>query len=181
MKSSLASLLLAVAAVVPAQASGSKVPPATMVPTTDAALTAISGVIADSKSRQAELNGRAAALKRQIAAIKSRAKNSKIEIGEQLSKDDLDAYNLLNAQLRYLESAATVEAVRQRDLAISKDIYQASFFVATMMTEYIGDKGVLDDNFDEFCRAKAKTYGLDVSVGLLLSAQDYVISTGDKK
>jgi hypothetical protein len=152
-----------------------------MVPTADATLNALTAVIADSKSRQTDLNGRVAGLQRQIAVIKAKVKKSNGEIGEQLSREDLDTFNLLNAQLRYLENAATVEAVRQTDLAITKDIYQASFFVATMMAEYIGDKGALDADFDDFCRTKAKAYGLETPVGLLLSAQDYVIATGDKK
>ena len=181
MKSYFATLIFIAAVVVPAQAKGSEVPNAAMVPTADATLNALTAVIADSKSRQAQLSGRVVVLQRQIATIKAKAKNSKIEVGEQLSKEDLDAFSLLNAQLRYLENAVTVEAVRQGDLAIAKDIYQASFFVATMMTEYIGGKGALDDDFDGFCRAKAKTYGLETPVGLLLSAQDYVIATGDKK
>jgi hypothetical protein len=50
-----------------------------------------------------------------------------------------------------------------------------------MMTEYIGDKGALDDGFDDYCRAKAKAYGLETHVGLLLNAQDYVIDAGAKQ
>jgi hypothetical protein len=180
MKIYLLTLLLLAASVVPAQATD-KVAAATMVPTTDATLTALAAVMADSRSRQAQLTARVAALQKQIAAVKAKVRNQKIEVGEQLSKEDLDAFNLLNAQLRYLQDAATVEAVRQRNLAITKDIYRASFFTATMMTEYIGDRGGLDDDFDDFCRAKAKTYGMEVPVGLLFSVQDYIIDAGAQK
>jgi hypothetical protein len=183
MKIYLLTLLLLAASVVPAPAKD-RVADATMVPTADATLTALAAVLADSRSRQAQLTTRVTALQRQIAAVKAKVKNQKIEVGEQLSKEDLDAFNLLNAQLRYLQDAVTVEAVRQRNLAITKDIkdiYRASFFTATMMTEYIGDRGGLDDDFDDFCRAKAKTYGLEVPVGLLFSVQDYIIDAGAQK
>jgi hypothetical protein len=174
-------LLFAAAALVPAGAKESKTADATMVPTSDAALSALAAVVADSQNRQAQLNGRTAAIQKQLADIKAKVKDKKIEVGEQLSKEDLDAFNLLNAQLRYLQDAATVEAVRQKNLAIARDIYRASFFTATMMSEYIGDRGGLDDGFDDFCRTKAKTYGLETPVALLFNVQDYIIDAGEQK
>jgi hypothetical protein len=174
-------LCFVAAAVVPAGAKDAKAAEATMVPTADATLTALAAVVADSKSRQAQLTGRVAALQAQIAAIKAKVKNQKAEAGEQLSKEDLDAFNLLNAQLRYLQDAVTVEAVRQRNLAITRDIYRASFFTATMMAEYIGDRGGLDDGFDDFCRAKAKAYKMEVPVSLLFNVQDYIIDASAQK
>jgi hypothetical protein len=173
-------LLFAAVAVVPAPAR-EQVAPATMVPTADATLDALAAVLAQSKAHQAQLTARIDALQRQVAAVRAKVKDPKIEAGEQLSKEDLDAFNLLNAQLRYLRDVATVEEVRQRNLAIARDIYRASYFTATMMTEYIGDRGGLDDDFDDFCRAKAKTYGLEVPVGLLFSVQDYIIDGSAQK
>jgi len=181
MKIHFLTVLFLAAAIVPGRAKDGKVANATMVPTADATLTALAAVVADSKGRQAELSGRVAAIQRQIAAIKAKGKNQKIDLGEQLSKEDLDSFNLLNAQLRYLQDAVTVESVRQKNLAIARDIYRASFFNATMMSEYIGEKGGLDDDFDDFCRAKAKTYGLEIPVGLLFSVQDYIIDAGAQK
>jgi hypothetical protein len=181
MKIYLLTLLFAAAALVPARAKDPKTADATMVPTSDATLTALAAVVADSKSRQAELSGRAAAIEKQIADLKAKVKDKKIEVGEQLSKEDLDAFNLLNAQLRYLQNAATVEAVRQKNLAIARDIYRASFFTATMMSEYIGDRGGLDDGFYDFCRAKAKTYRMETPVALLFNVQDYIIDAGEQK
>ena len=175
MKSRFAALLLSATLLVPAGAREPKVLPAEMVPTADATLAALNSVIAESQRRQAQLVDRSAKLEKQVAILKAKVKNAKVDVAEQLSKEDFDAYNLDSVQLRYLENAALVEAVRQKDLGIAKSIYQASYFVATMMTEYIGGKGALDDDFDAFCRAKAKPYGLDVPVGLLLSAQDYII------
>ncbi len=174
MKTFLATLLL-LAALAPVQAKAPKIIPADMVPTADATLSGLNSVMAESQKRQAQLIDRAAGLQKQVAALKAKVKNPKIDVAEQLSKEDFDAYNLYNVQLRYLENAELVEAVRQKDLGIARSIYQASYFVATMMTEYISSKGALDDDFDAFCRAKAKPYGLDVPVGLLLSAQDYII------
>jgi hypothetical protein len=158
----------------PSPARAAKPPNATMVPTSDAALKAIDAVIADSRARREQLGLRAKSLQAQLAALKAKAKNSKLEVGEQLSKEDLDAFNLLIAQLRYLDSAMTVELARQANLALAKNLYQASYFVATMMAEYIGDKGVLDADFDDFCRAKAVTYKLDAAVGELMDVQNYV-------
>jgi hypothetical protein len=171
-------LLFAAAAIIPARA---KTAEATIVPTADATLTALAAVVADSKSRQAQLNGQAAVIQKQITAIQAKVKDKKIEVGEQLSKEDLDTFNLLNTQLRYLQDAATVEAVRQKNLAIARDIYQASFFTATMMSEYIGDRGGLDDGFDDFCLAKAKAYRMDTPVALLFNVRDYIIDAGDEK
>ena len=181
MRTVLLSLLLLVAAVTPAEAKKAKTLDPTMVPASDATLDALSAVIASSRTREAGLTARVTALQAQVAAIKAKVKNPKIEIGEQLSREDLDAFNLLNAQLRYLQSAATVEVVRQKTLKIAKEIYRASFFTATVMAEYIGDKGGLDDDFDDFCRAKAKTYGMEVPVGLLLNAQDFIVDTQPPK
>ena len=181
MKLNLAAAILIIAAFVPLQAEGSKILKAEMVPTADANLDALSAVIADSKARQAQLSGRATALQQQIAGIKAKVKNPKVDVGEQLSKEDLDAYNLLNAQLRYIESAVTIEAVRQKDLAVAREMYRASYFVATMMSQYAGDKGALDDDFGDYCRTKAKAYGMEITVGLLLDAQEEISEAGPKK
>jgi hypothetical protein len=75
----------------------------------------------------------------------------------------------------------TIEAVRQKDLAIAREMYRASYLVATMMSEYAGDKGALDDDFGDYCRAKAKAYGMEIPVGLLLDAQDELSDAGAKK
>jgi hypothetical protein len=179
MKIHFAILIFMAAAAVPAQAKSPKVLEATMVPKSDATLRALSAVIADSENRQARLNDRVATLEAQIAALKAKVKNPKVEVGEQLSKEDLDAFNLLNTQLRYLQNAIVIEAVRQKNLIIAREIYRASYFTATMMGEYVGDKGGLDDDFDDFCRAKAKAYGMDMPVDLLLSVEDYAIDASD--
>jgi hypothetical protein len=182
MKNHLLALILLATAVTPAEARKAKPLDPTMVPVADATLRALSAVIETSQTRQAELSRRVAALQAQIAAIKAKAKDPKVEVGEQLSKEDLDSFNLLNTQLRYLQAAVTVEQFRQSNLKIAKDIYRASYFTATMMTEYIGDKGALDDDFDDFCRARAAAYGMDLPVGMLLTVQDYIMdATPEKK
>jgi len=167
-------MLFIVVVLLPSPAQSAKPPNAVMVPASDAALKAIDAVIAESRSRHDQLSGRAQALQRQLAALKAKTKNAKLEVGEQLSKEDLDAFNLLTAQLRYLDGAMAVELARQGNLALAKNLYQASYFVATMMSEYIGDRGALDADFDDFCRAKAATYKLDLPVGELLDVQNYV-------
>jgi len=173
MRSSLCAALL-IFALVPSPGRSAKPPTAVMVPSNDPALKAIDAVIAESRSRRDQLSGRVQAIQRQLAALKAKTKNAKLEVGEQLSKEDLDAFNLLTAQLRYLEGAMTVELARQGNLTLAKNLYQASYFVATMMSEYIGDRGALDADFDDFCRAKAATYRLDLPVGELLDVQNYV-------
>jgi len=64
---------------------------------------------------------------------------------------------------------------------MSLAIYRASYFTATMMTEYIGDKGALDDDFDDFCRARASAYGMDLPVGMLLDVQDFIMDATPQK
>jgi hypothetical protein len=169
-------LALLTAVLLPASVFAAKKPlKPYMVPVSDAALDALTAVINTSKHRQAELTDRAAVLEKQIAAITAKAKNPKADLGEQLSKEDLDALNLLTTQDRYLKQAATIEAVRQSNILIVKDLYRASYFTATMMTEYVGEKGALDDDFDDYCQAKAKLYGMEIPVDLLVGLQDYIV------
>jgi tRNA U34 5-carboxymethylaminomethyl modifying GTPase MnmE/TrmE len=156
-------------------------PPPVVVPTNDDTLKAIAAVSTDSKHRQLELSARAKAMSQKLAALHAKAKNPKIDMAEQLSKDEMDEFNLLSAQVRYLENAVVIEEVRQRHLQVAKDIYQASYFVATMASEYVAEKGALDDGFEDFCQAKAKLYLLQMPVALLFNAENYVIYQGAPK
>jgi hypothetical protein len=158
-----------------------KFEPPVVVPTDDATLKAITAVSDQSKARQHELAARAKVMNDRLGVLHAKAKNPKVDMAEQLTKEEMDEFNLLSAQLRYLENAATIEEVRQRHLEVAKDIYQASYFVATMSSEYVAEHGALDDGFEEFCQAKAKEYRLDVSVALLFNAQNYVIYQGAPK
>jgi len=155
--------------------------PLVVVPTDDAALVAIAAVSTNSKSRQHELAARAKVMNDRLGVLRAKTKNPKVDMAEQLSKDEMDEFNLLSAQLRYLQNAAVIEEVRQRHLEVAKDIYQASYFVATMSSEYVAEHGDLDDGFEEFCEAKAKEYKLEVPVALLFNAQNYVIYQGEPK
>ena len=60
----------------------------------------------------------------------------------------------------------------QRHLQVAKDIYQASYFVATMASEYVAEKGALDDGFEDFCQAKAKLYLLQMPVAPALQRRE---------
>jgi hypothetical protein len=156
-------------------------PPPVVVPTNDDTLKAIAAVSADSKHRQLELSARAKVMSQKLAALHAKAKNPKVDMAEQLSKDEMDEFNLLSAQVRYLQNAVVIEEVRQRHLQVAKDIYQASYFVATMASEYVAEKGALDDGFEDFCQAKAKLYLLQMPVALLFNAENYVIYQGAPK
>lgn len=167
-------LLLLAAAALPLSAKP-KVLAATMVPKDDAVIRALEAVIKGSRGREADLKTRILAIQKQIAFFKSQARDPKADLAEQLTKDQFDSYNLANGELHYLQNAVLVEEVRQRDLAIARDIYQASYFNATMMTEYIGSHGAVDDDYNAFCQGRAKSYGLGLPVGLLLNAQDFIV------
>jgi hypothetical protein len=151
------------------------------VPATDATIKALAAVSADSKARQMELADEARAVGKKLDALKARAKNPKADIAEQLSKDDRDAFNLLGVELRYLRNAIVIEEVRQRHLEIAKDIYQASYFVAAEASEYVADKGSLDDDFEDFCQAKARADKIDLPVALLFNAENFLAETPAQK
>jgi hypothetical protein len=170
-------LLLFLAASLPAHASffsRKKPDVSAAVPMTDATIKALAAVSADSKVRQNQLADQAKAVGKKLNALKAKAKNPKADIAEQLSKEDRDEFNLLGVQFRYLENAIVIEEVRQRHLEMAKDIYQASYFVAAEATEYVADKGSLDDDFDDFCQAKAHAAKIDLPVALLFNAENFV-------
>ena len=146
------------------------------VPASDPAVKALSSVSAGSKARQGELAGQAKALRKSLDALRAKARNQKGDIAEQLSKTDRDQFNLLGLELRYLENAILIEEVRQKHIEMATDIYQASYFVAAAASEYVADKGALDDDFEAFCEAKAKAEKIEMPVALLFNAENFIIS-----
>jgi len=110
-------------------------------PKESATLDALVAEITVSEKRQSELLANTLTLYQKIAEITAKVPNKKEPIGDQLSQSDLDAFNLLSAQVRYLLNQTGVETSKQNSLFVMLYTYEASQFMTKIQIQYLAEKG----------------------------------------
>jgi len=116
--------------------------------------------------RQAELANQGTPLLKKINQLSGLAKDPHKPIDSQLTTAELDKFNRLVSQLRYLQSEQLVSSGHVRDLKIVWAFCKASLKLDQLRNDYIETRGQLGKGYSEWLKAKAKGVYQKVLLGI---------------
>lgn len=137
----------------------------------DSVATALRPEWAAALAHTEELGKRFDMLSVKIEGLVAKAKNKSLPIDGQLSRTDLDEFNLATAQLRFIAGQIDIENRKMQDFDLFIRLHRASIFMADRTDSYLG-RGSDMSQYDSYITSEAKAAGLDQDVSLLVAMRE---------